>query len=165
MAKHADRVPVDDRYLRALGRGTYNFAYLEWGIVWLTETIEHNFLVEARKLTAGQISNRFSHAVNGLSSEVPDKGALFELASSFVQIVEDRNKLMHGNPFTAAEGEQRLLYNGRHGHKDWTIELIDAFSDETAIASFEANRLLHGGRLASYNHGKMPSTLTSKRDA
>ena len=146
MANQAERIPAEDRYLRGLGRATYNFAYLEWGIVWLTETIDVGFLSEVRKLTAGLIATRFSRAVDDLANQDPDKAALQLLASSFTDLVEDRNKLMHGNPFTAAEGEQRLLYEGRHGRKDWTIQLIDDFSEQTATASIEAGRLLHGGR-------------------
>lgn len=150
MANQAERIPVDDQYLRSLGRATYNFAYLEWGIVWLTETIQFGFLTEVHKLTAGQIANRFSKAVGNLADEVPDKQALQSLSSSFTDLVEDRNRLMHGNPFTATGGEQRLLYDGKHGRKDWTIQSVDDFSEKTATASIEAGRLLHGGLLTKY---------------
>ena len=145
-----DRIPVADEYLRALGRATYNFAYLEWGIVWLTETLERNFLREVSRLTAGQIAQRFSAVVRKLPDAEKDKAALQQPATVFSDLVEDRNRLMHGNPHTAAGGEQRLLYDGKHGRKDWTIASIVDFSDRTATASIEASRLLHGGRLASY---------------
>lgn len=156
MANQAERIPVDDDYLLALGRAAYNFAYLEWGIVWLTETIKVGFLNEVRQLTAGQIANRFSQAVGNLADDDPNKLALRSLAWSFTYLVEDRNSLMHANPFTAKGVEQRLLYDGRQGRKDWTIQLIDEFSDQTATASIEAGRLLHGGLLASYhkNHAR-----------
>jgi hypothetical protein len=152
MAKQSERIPVNDQYLHALGRAAYNFAYLEWGIVWLTETIQFGFLNEVRNLTAGQIANRFSQAADGLADDDPNKSALQSLAHSFSDLVEERNRLMHGNPFTAEGGEQRLLYDGRHGRKDWTVALIDKFSEQTAIASIEAGRLLHGGLLANYQH-------------
>ena len=154
MADQAERIPVDDDYLRALGRAAYNFAYLEWGIVWLTEIIKFGFLSEVRQLTAGQIANRFSQAVSKLADDDANKLSLQLLASSFADLVEDRNRLMHGNPFTAEGGEQRLLYDGRHGRKDWTIRLIDEFSEQTATASIEAGRLLHGGLLASYQKNR-----------
>lgn len=157
MMNQAERIPVDDDYLRALGRATYNFAYLEWGLVWLTETVESGFLNEVRKPTAGQIANRFSQAVGGLADDDPNKLALQSLASSFTQLVEDRNRLMHGNPFTVEGGKQCLLYDGRHGRKDWTIRLIDEFSEQTATANIEASRLLHGGLLANHqkNHARI----------
>lgn len=151
MANQAERVPADDEYLRALGRAAYNFAYLEWGIVWLTETIEFGFLKDVSLLTAGQIANRFDQAVGNLSDDDPNKPALMSLASAFISLVEERNRLMHGNPFAADGGEQRLKYDGRHGRKDWTIPLIQEFSEQTATASIEADRLLHGGLLDSYH--------------
>lgn len=149
MTNQAERIPVEDRCLRALGRATYNFAYLEWGIVWLTETIQFGFLNEVHQLTAGQIASRFSQAVGKLADN-PDKVALQSLATSFTKLVEDRNRLMHGNPFTATGGEQRLLYDGKHGRKDWTFHLIEEFSEKTATAGIEAGRLLHSGLLADY---------------
>lgn len=150
MANQAERIPVDDQYLRALGRAAYNFAYLEWGIVWLAECINAGFLNEVRYLTAGQIATRFEEAVVKLRDEHPDRVVLQLLALSFGELVDERNRLMHGNPHTAAGGEQRLLYDGKHGRIDWTAQLIDGFSDQTATASIEASRLLHGGLLDRY---------------
>jgi len=121
MANQSERIPVVDQYLRALGRATYNFAYLEWAIVWLTETIEPGFLRVARGLTAGQIAQRFRQAVGRLGSIEPDKSALRDLAAAFMNLVEDRNRLVHANPFTADCDEQRLLYDGKHGRIDWEL--------------------------------------------
>lgn len=151
MTDESERIPAEDRYLRALGRATYNFAYLEWGVVWLTETLEPGFLKKVRKLTAGQISEYFRHVVDRLPESDPDKPALSALSSSFSTLVEDRNRLMHGNPFTAPGGEQRLLYDGKHGRRDWTIELMRDFSSQTAVASSAAGKLLHNGRYQAYS--------------
>lgn len=151
MTDQSERIPAEDRYLRALGRAAYNFAYLEWGIVWLTETLEPGFLNEVRSLTAGQIAGRFKNTVSRVAELDSDKEALEDLSSLFEGLVEDRNRLMHGNPFTAEGGEQRLLYDGKHGRKDWTIELITEFSSQTAAASVIAGGLLHNGRYQAYN--------------
>ena len=35
MKDQAERNPVADNYLRAIGRAIDNFAYLEWSIIWL----------------------------------------------------------------------------------------------------------------------------------
>ncbi len=150
MTQPRDRIPASDAYLRALGRASYNFAYLEWGVVWLTETIDQGFLGQVSSLTAGQIARRFSDAVGTLNDGDDDKAAMLALAAVFTDLVEDRNRLMHGNPFTAQGGEQRLLYNGRHGRKDWTIDLMSEFADRLAQASIEAGRLIHGGRYQSW---------------
>jgi hypothetical protein len=110
-----ESIPAQDQYLRELGRATYNFAYLEWGIVWLTETLQPNFLGAAQALTAGQIALRFIDAVERVPASEPDQRQLTELARKFSELVEDRNRLIHGNPITSSDGEQRLIYLGRHG--------------------------------------------------
>jgi len=144
IADRSERIPVSDEYLRALGRATYNFAYLEWGIIHLTKTLRPDFLQDATSKTAGELSGCFSKAVELLDDTWPSKARLQTLAEYFTQIVAARNSLMHGNPHTAQTGEQRLLYDGRHGRRDWTIELMAEFSSRAATASMEVGDLLHG---------------------
>ena len=150
MTEQPERIPVADDYLRALGRATYNFAYLEWGIIWLTETLQLGFLQMASTMTAGNIADCFSRAVEQLDNTVSDKPRLWKLTRNFTELVHNRNSLMHGNPHTAQTGEQRLLYRGKHGDKDWTIEIMTNFSSRAATASIEAGKLLHNGRLQQY---------------
>ena len=150
MADQSERIPVANAYLRALGRAVYNFTYLEWGIVWLTETMEPGFASKVGTLTAGQIANHFANAVKQMNGADPGKKDLENLVSIFKALVDDRNRLVHGNPFTAEGGEQRLMYNGKHGQKDWTVDLMTAFSSQVAEASISAGSLLHGGRYEAY---------------
>ena len=150
MADQSERIPVANAYLRALGRAVYNFTYLEWGIVWLTETIEPGFLRKVGTLTAGQIANHFANAEKQMNGADPGKKDLENLVSIFKALVDDRNRLFHGNPFTAEGGEQRLIYDGKHGQKDWTVDLMTTFSSQVAEASISAGSLLHGGRYEAY---------------
>ena len=150
MTEQSERIPASDEYLRALGRATYNFAYLEWGIIWLAEILQPGFHRNASGKTAGKIAGCFSKAVELLDDTQPSKIRLRALASDFTQIVDDRNSLMHGNPHTARTGEQRLLYAGRHGRRDWTIKLMTRFSSRSATAAVETNDLLHDGLLQQY---------------
>ena len=154
MTEPAERIPADDAYLRALGRATYNFLYLEFGVIWLGETLQPGFLQKSSTMTAGQISEWFSKAVESLADTDPDKARLRTLASVFLQIVADRNSLMHGNPHTARTGEQRLLYAGKHGRRDWTIKSMTQFSTRASTASDEAGAVLHNGRLERYYAAK-----------
>lgn len=156
MAPVRENVPAKDQYLRELGRATYNFAYVEWGIVWLVETLEPGFLRDAQTLTAGQIARRFLTAVERIPVTEPDMPELTELAGNFLGLVEERNRLIHGNPFTADNGQQWLYYSGKHGRKDWTEALIQQFSDDAATLGSDAGRLLHGGR---YEQWKRDSGL------
>lgn len=146
MTDAADRIPVDEQYLRALGRATYNFAYLERGIIWLGEIIQPGFLETSKKRTARKIAKKFRTAVGKRPNDTMDLQAIIDLASSFEKIVMDCNRLMHGNPFTAKGGSQWLRYDGRHGLKTWTPELICEFASQSAKAGIEASRLLHNDR-------------------
>ena len=143
MTEQSERIPVDEEYLRALGRATYNFVYLEWSIICLTETLQKGFVKKASPKTARDISNSFCNEVKLLDDTRSFKVPLQALAGEFSQIVIERNCLMHANPYTAKTGEQRMRYDGPHGHRDWTIELMTEFSGRTAAAAREAGNLLH----------------------
>lgn len=155
LTEQSERIPEDEDYLIALGRATYYFSYLEWGIIWLMETLQPEFLHSASNMTAGEIAKKFSSASESLDKANPDRACLKKLACNFTDLVHDRNSLMHGNPHTAVGGEQRLLYDGNHGHRDWTKNLIKDFSSRTATASSDAGKLLHNGRLQQYHANKL----------
>ena len=105
-------------------------------------------------MTARNIEEKFSSVVKKLDKTDVDKNRLNILAKEFSNLVTIRNSLMHGNPYTALSGEQRLLYDGKHGRKDWTIDSMKEFSTRTAAASIEAGKLLHNGRLQRYHETK-----------
>jgi hypothetical protein len=159
MTRSADRIPVESAYLEALGRAVYNFAYLEWGVIWLCETLQPGFLRKAAKLTAGQIKDEFIRMSADFRSDSGFEDLKY-LSEMFAELVHDRNRLVHGNPFSAPSGEQRLGYRGKHGDADWTIDLIYEFADRTANASLRASRLLHGGRLERYHSQNGSSSQT-----
>lgn len=138
-----NQIPVENDYLLALGRAAYNFAYLEWGIIHLADQYTQGFLELSHTLTAGQISRQFGEIVIRMPDDFEQKTEVEEVATQFGSLVVNRNKLMHGNPFSADGGEQRLTYAGRHGPKDWTIEEINTFSDQTAELSIAVVRLIH----------------------
>ncbi len=155
MADLLERIPVDDDYLVALGRATYNFAYLEWGIIWLADTLQPEFLHNAEGKTAGQIAEEFCSIVKGLDNADRDKVQLQRIADDFHKIIADRNSLMHSNPYTAyPDEEQRLLYSNKPRREDWTIEKMKDFSCRTADMSIKAGELLHNGRLQQYHATK-----------
>ena len=156
LTEQFERVPVAEDYLSALGRATYNFSYLEWGVIWLTEALQPGFLQMASTMTAGNIEEKFSSVVKKLDKTDPDKARLKILARNFSDLVPDRNSLMHGNPHTALSADQRLLYDGKHGRKDWTLDSMRDFSSRTATASIEVGKLLHNGRLQRYHAAKSP---------
>lgn len=145
------QIPVADTYIAALGRATYNFAYLEWGIVWLGETLNPGFLSTVYSLTAGQIAQKFESFVNDVPMNDPDQFRLVMLAGVFLDLVNRRNALIHGSPFTAVSGEQRLLYKGKNSSQEWKQDDIIDAAQLFETAAIEAVSLLHNGRLAAYD--------------
>ncbi|MEP3051385.1 MAG: hypothetical protein ABJP48_00205 [Erythrobacter sp.] len=112
-------------------------------MIWLLEQREPGFLAKSKSLTAGQISGALLNSAASIGQGHQQEHVLSEIAQTFSSLVEDRNRLMHGNPFTADGGEQRLTYTGRHGQKDWTICEMDNFSDRLAELSIAVGRLIH----------------------
>ena len=112
--------------------------------------MQPGFVATVGSLTAGQIAGRFEQFVSRFTSEDQDHPRLKALAASFIDLVGERNALMHGRPFTGQGGEQRLLYNGKSGRRDWTIEGIDEAARAFEGAAIEAGNLLHSGRLHAY---------------
>ena len=155
LTEQSHRLPVAEDYLSALGRAAYNFSYLEWAVIWLAETLQPGFLQMASTMTAGEIVKKFAIVVEKVDETDQDKARLQILDRNFSDLVTIRNRLMHGNPHTVLNGEQRLLYDGKHGRKDWTIDSMKDFSSCTATASIEIRELLHNGRLQRYNNAKI----------
>lgn len=144
------RIPVGDDYVAALGRAVYNFTYLEWGIVWLAETLDRGFINRVNSFTAGMIAASFERLVAKSDASAPDFKRMTELANLFKDLVQERNALLHGNPYTAEGGEQCLLYTGKAGRRAWSIIDILETAKSFQEAAIEANDILHGGRLATY---------------
>ena len=113
------------------------------------ETMEPGFVINVGSLTAGEIARKFKSFV-GKNSADSDLPRLTKLATAFVDLVGERNELMHGRPFTSQGGEQRLLYNGKSGRRDWSIEEIIKAARSFESAAIEAGDLLHNGRLQAY---------------
>jgi hypothetical protein len=142
------KVSVDDGYITALGRAAYTYSYLEWGSVWLAEKLRPGFLQRVSGMTAGTIAREFERAATDCGDA--DAPALQALATIFIDLVGDRNALLHGLPYTANGGEQRLLHLGPKGRRDWTEELILDAARRFETAAADANRLLHAGRYETY---------------
>ena len=64
------RIPVEERYLSALGRATYNFAYLEWQIVWIINVLDPDYVNSVRGKTAGCIAKDFQRVVERKSIDL-----------------------------------------------------------------------------------------------
>ena len=142
------RIPVAEPYALALGRATYCFAYAEWGIIWLGETVDQGLISWASGQTSGNVGERFARIASQLPEDMPDRLALVGLSKEFLRLVNFRNGLAHGRPFSADDGEQRLSYNGKSGEFDWSIDKIDEFTRACEDLALETDKFVHTGRLA-----------------
>ena len=143
--EYKSRIPVADDVVAAFGRAMYNFAYLEWNIVWLAEKIQPGY-IRGKRIT-WDIGGKFSALVNRHTQHHHDHIHLKNLAEEFVTLVKERHALAHGNPHTAEGGKQRLLYDREGVRRDWSIEAMLNSAKDFEDAAIKANSLLHDGRL------------------
>jgi hypothetical protein len=142
MANDRLRVPVEADYVAAIGLFTYAFARLEWDAIWCCERMKPGYIHDLAKKTAGKIA----HDLLTLFEKHPDP-AIREVglpaAMVFTGMVEIRNSLVHGKPFTAGD-EKRSQRLSRHGYNEgWTIDTINVATDSFVRAAGNLNHMLY----------------------
>ncbi|MCG9745976.1 HEPN domain-containing protein [Shewanella sp. Isolate8] len=134
------RCPVDTDYVTALGLAAYTFARLEWQVVWCMEKIIPQSIhkVVGNELTAGQIAKKFIDATRNMPKS-SEREQLKLLSKQFSDLVELRNRIVHGKPCTSPNKQQRLSSNG-------IIELIDLenAADDFSECANKLNSLFYG---------------------
>ncbi|WP_122864116.1 hypothetical protein [Pseudomonas viridiflava] len=132
------RIPMDPGYAEALGLAIFAFARLEWDVIWCCERLERDLIHKIGRMTARNIGDKFA----SLARQVADESLRAELhksAERFLELVEVRNSIVHGNPATDEDGGQRLF---RHG-SPWTIERLSAAADDFTLCSSVFNAFLY----------------------
>lgn len=140
MPNDRKRIPIDDQYAHALGLAAYCFAVCEWNAVWSAERLQPGYIatIEPLRKTAGAIAKELVSLVHAIGD--PTLMSICVPPSlEFQRLVHDRNGLLHGKPGTALNGDQRLF---RHG-QEWTIEVIDTFTDQVSACSIQLNQMVH----------------------
>ncbi|MDI5929768.1 hypothetical protein QBK93_34745 [Rhizobium leguminosarum] len=141
------RVPIDDPYLHALGLALFCFASLEWNAVYVAQRISANghnrsaspdYLKRAKGRTAGDIGKDLVKYAQGIA-DAAIREQVIAAAETFKLLVERRNALMHANPATAPNGDQRLFRNS----DQWTIEAVSDLADDLTNCSLQFNHLIH----------------------
>ena len=136
-------IRVHKFYVAALGRAVYNFAYLEWTMVLLGETLSPGFIDAAGRRTARQIAGRFKTLVDAVPSGDLDKARLTALAHAFCDLVKRRNGLVHGRPLTASKSKAGLAGSCSDAFDGLSQDDIIAAAKSFEIAAVEAQGLLH----------------------
>lgn len=134
------RCPVEKSYVEALGLAAYTFARLEWQVVWCMEKIKPKSIqkVVGEEMTAGTIAKKFIDATRNMPKS-KERETLKELAQKFMELVQVRNKIMHGKPCTSPAGEQRLSSNGII-----EISALESAADDFVECSGKLNDLFYG---------------------
>ncbi len=109
MADERKLIPVDSSYVNALGLARYAFARCEWQVAWCSEKVQPGSLdkIVSEEMTAGKIAKHFANIVRNMPKS-KEREELGLLATDFSSLVVERNRIIHGKPCTAPNGEQRL---------------------------------------------------------
>nr|WP_275659084.1 HEPN domain-containing protein [Shewanella sp. Isolate8] len=94
--------------------------------------------VVGNELTAGQIAKKFIDATRNMPKS-SEREQLKLLSKQFSDLVELRNRIVHGKPCTSPNKQQRLSSNG-------IIELIDLenAADDFSECANKLNSLFYG---------------------
>ncbi len=158
MSGYESRIPASEAYVRRLGRAVYNFTYLEHSIVWLGETMSPGFINSCKKSTAKIIANKFESVVESTALDNDTKQKLATLSTEFKELVKVRDKILHSRPYTTEDGEQELLYDGRHGRMKLVPEELEVAAQGFETAAIAAGRLLHESGLLERHRGNLART-------
>lgn len=148
MTEGAFRVPAERAYTDLLGRAVYNFAYLEWAVIYTVETLSPGYLAKytgaSRPIPSGQVATSFREQVSAhLDLPAQLRSHLDACASRFTKLVDDRNRLVHAHPYTAEGGVQQLGYQGRLPPALWPLSDLEATAYEFDSAACEMNSAFH----------------------
>lgn len=140
MSDERKLIPADPEYLSALGLAAYAFARCEWQVVWCSEKIHPGSVTKivSEEMTAGTIGKHFANIVRNMPKS-KEREQLSSLASEFLALVNERNRIIHGKPCTAPNGAQRLSGDG-------IIEIthLERAADAFTICGGKLNSLFYG---------------------
>lgn len=139
------RIPVSDTYASVFGRAVYHFAYLENCIINIGQIINPPFWPAAGKVdrrTSGQLFKAYKQAVDIWNGPKETKERLEDLAKSLTVLVEQRNRLVHGRPITASNGEQVLYHYTSEAKVTWNYALVEQAAWDFQAAAIEAGTIL-----------------------
>lgn len=129
------RVQLDSSYAEAIGRAVFVFARLEWDAIWICEKLDPDYINNLRTKTAGRIANDLI----GFTSPLQNAAEFSGPCAEFKRLVGIRNRLLHGKPGTAVNGNQNLFDRGA----PWTIAMINDAADEFSTCQIALNPLMH----------------------
>ncbi len=152
------RIPVDDSYAMLLGKAVYVFAYYEWTIIWIIESLQPGFVRDyCRKkiLTSGGVKKELQEAIQQLA-KLPPLVSTHELQTccdQFGLLIDKRNALVHAHPSTDSDGTQVLNFQAKTTKPlpdmKWPNADLESLISEFDQAACDASKLLEKFRRCS----------------
>lgn len=130
------RTPIDPGYADLLGRALYCFARMEWDAAYICQELQDGYLKLVPTKTAGNIARDLERLTSSL--EIDACAPFATWVSKFRELVEVRNKLVHGNP-GSVDGGQFLFNQGI----PWTIERMNEAADDFTECQTHLNDLVY----------------------
>jgi hypothetical protein len=116
MACHSStRVPVDDTYAALVGKAVYIFAYYEWAVIYVIDSLRSGFVGQYSRggsMTSGNVRQTLQETIDNpqTSFSKVSRSELQTCCDEFGALVVKRNALIHAHPITDSDGAQILAY-------------------------------------------------------
>jgi len=109
------RVPVDDSYAALVGKAVYVFAYYEWTIIWIIESLQPGFVgrySRGNPMVSSKVKDELQAVIGNpaTSFALVTSGELQHCCTEFERLIVKRNALIHAHPCTDTDGSQILAY-------------------------------------------------------
>ena len=145
------RIPVDDRYVALVGKAVYLFAYYEWTIIWIIESLDTGFIntySRGKPMTSGAVKKKFKEVINNPLTNflIISQQDLQVCCDIFNNFIDKRNALIHAHPCTDTDGMQILAYQTQPlkllPDMKWSIEEVEQIISEIDVAACNAILIL-----------------------
>lgn len=138
MITYESRIVVGTTYLQALGQVVYNYATVEWNIVYLGSLVAPSFL-------QGEAGKAFADVVRGFEilSEVEKFPGFSDISRRFSEATRRKDELLKSIPITAAGGSQVLDGKEDGQDKRWGEADVWALANDLQQLDLDSNALYY----------------------
>jgi hypothetical protein len=117
-----------DAHHLALGRAVQRFFSLEWAVISVAEAVAPGIAAESRHLTSRELGARFEQIVQQVGTGAVGADKLAALANRYGELVQERDRLLHGHPNSSGGEPPQLLFTATSGRKVWMVAEMEALA-------------------------------------
>jgi hypothetical protein len=140
---YQSRIPVEPSYVQRVGQAFYNFAYLEWIVIWtIVKLAPNGFGSISDREPSSKLADTLTGLIGTTSPPLPAglRDELAQFDQSYRDAISSRDELLCSHPFTAEGGVQEL---GGSGHV-WPPEAVDEAAKRFEDAAIAGNAIFYG---------------------